>query len=299
MNMDVFRYLRVKRQPEKVVPDRGGLSAEQLEQDSSQPITLRQLNSLPENARKRVYRALVPPDLLVRFGIDPVTWAGPNGDQPVRLRTDPQVGAVHLQVRQAASASDDFLSMELADNVLNGIDLHLLLIHNPSGPRFDTDYDESGQPTLFGMARRNLAEEERAMQAGLTPAQVRVGLRASALVLQHLEAFLATLGHRAYFLEPLTYASAWVFERRGFAYVRGHKLMDDIHDEFLPGGRLHRALDGSTPFRQPEQWRTVRGRAWAIHDGILSVMGETWNGLRMVKQVGRHAGVETFPDAEY
>jgi len=283
MNMDVFRYLRVKRQPEKVVPDRGGLSAEQLEQDSSQPITLRQLNSLPENARKRVYRALVPPDLLVRFGIDPVTWSGPNGDQPVQLRTDPQVGAVHLQVRQAASFSDDFLSMELADNVLNGIDLHLLLIHNPSGPRFDTDYDESGQPTLFGMARRNLAEEERAMRAGLAPAQV----------------FLATLGHRAYFLEPLTYASAWVFERRGFAYVRGHKLMDDIHKEFLPGGRLHRALDGSTPFRQPEQWCTVRGRAWAIHDGILSVMGETWNGLRMVKQVGRHAGVETFPDAEY
>jgi len=176
MNMDVFRHLRVKRQPEKVVPDRGGLSAEQLAQDSSQPITLRQLNSLPENARKRVYRALIPPDLLVRFGIDPVTWAGPNGDQPVRLRTDPHVGAVHLLVRQAASFSDDFLSMELADNALNGIDLHLLLIHNPSGPRFDTDYDESSLPTLFGMARRNLAEEERAMRAGLAPAQVRVGL---------------------------------------------------------------------------------------------------------------------------
>jgi hypothetical protein len=297
--MDVFRYLRVKRQLDKITPDSRGLSAEQLAQDSSWPITLRQINSLPENAGKRIYRALIPPDLLARFGIDPVTWKGPNGDQPVRLKMDAQVGAAHLLARQAASSSDDFFRLELADNVFDGIDLHLLVIHNPNGPRFGTDYDETGRPTLFGTARRNLSEEERAMQAGLAPAQVRVGLRASESVLRHLEAFLATLGHRAYFLEPLTYATAWLFERRGFAYVRGHKLMDDIHDEFQPGGRLHQALDGSTPFRQQAQWRTVRGRAWAIHDGILSVLGQTWNGLRMVKQVGRHAGVETFPGAEY
>ena len=55
----------------------------------------------------------------------------------------------------------------------------------------------------------------------------------------------------------------------------------------------------STPFRQPEQWRTVRGRAWAIHDGILAAMDARWNDLRMVKQVGKHAGVNTFPDAVY
>src|SRR5690606_17702843 len=113
------------------------------------------------------------------------------------------------------------------------------------------------------------------------------------------ETFLAMLTHRALFLEPLTYASAWVFERRGFAYVKGHKLMDEIEAEFQPGGRLHKALDGSTPFRQPEQWRTVRGRAWAIHDGILAEIGASWDGLRMVKQVGQHAGVCTFPDAIY
>ena len=137
------------------------------------------------------------------------------------------------------------------------------------------------------------------MAAGLAPAQSRVSLRASGTVLAQLEAFLATLGHRAYFLEPLTYASAWVFERRGFAYVRGHKLMDDINKEFQPGGNLHRALDGSTPFRRPENWGTVRGRAWAIHDGILAVLDSTWNGLRMVKRIGQHAGVETFPGARY
>ena len=43
----------------------------------------------------------------------------------------------------------------------------------------------------------------------------------------------------------------------------------------------------------------VRGRAWAIHDGILSVLDTRWNDLRMVKQVGRHAHVNTFPDGIY
>jgi hypothetical protein len=137
------------------------------------------------------------------------------------------------------------------------------------------------------------------MRAGLAPAQIRASLGASRVVMQHLETFLAALGQRAYFLEPLTYASAWVFERRGFAYVRGHKLMDDVHKEFQPGGRLHQALDGRTPFRQSDQWRTVRGRAWAIQDGILDAIEARWDRLRMVKQVGRQAGVETFPDALY
>ena len=75
--------------------------------------------------------------------------------------------------------------------------------------------------------------------------------------------------------------------------------MDDIHQGFLPGGSLHHALTNDSIFRQPEQWKTVRGRAWAIHDGILEVIDATWDNLRMVKRVGKHAGVETFPDAVY
>ncbi len=45
---------------------------------------------------------------------------------------------------------------------------------------------------------------------------MRASLGASRLVMQHIETFLSALGQRAYYLEPLTYASAWVFERRGF-----------------------------------------------------------------------------------
>jgi hypothetical protein len=116
-------------------------------------------------------------------------------------------------------------------------------------------------------------------------------------VLHQLETFLIPLGHRSINLEPLTYVSAWVFERRGFAYIQGHKLMNEINEGFQPGGKLHAALDGSTPFRQPEQWRSVRGRAWAIHDGILAEIDRHWDRLRMIKQIGRHANVNTFPEA--
>jgi len=55
-------------------------------------------------------------------------------------------------------------------------------------------------------------------------------------------------------------------------------------------------LDGSTPFRRADAWKTIRGRSWAIHDGIL---GEPWHGIRMYKQVGKHAGMDTFPGGEY
>ena len=296
--MPIFKYLRVKP-PAAPVREAAPPSLDRLAQDSHAPISLRQINALPENARKRIYRSLLPPDLLAQFGIDPVTWNGPNREVHVRLKAEPESGSVHLSAKKAPDFPDDFLCIELSDNHFNGIDLGLLLLNDPDRPRFSTDVDEEGRPTLFGTARRNLGEEARAAQAGLSPAQVRASLGASGVVIQHIEAFLSALGQRAYFLEPLTYASAWVFERRGFAYVRGHKLMDDIHKEFQPGGRLHQALDGGTPFRQPDQWRTVRGRAWAIHDGILDAIGAKWDSLRMIKQIGRHAGVETFPGAVY
>jgi len=295
----MFKSLRLKSTPDKVATLPGSLPIDWLAKDNQIPITLRQLNELDGNAKRRIYRTLIPPSLLNRFKIDPITWKGPGGEEYIGLRAEPRKGMVHLWGCSPNAPDDEFYRLELADNSHNGIDLHLVLLNNPSSPRYNTDLDEHGNDTHFGAVRRNLAEEQRAMGAGLAPAQVRQSLGASRIVFEQIDAFLTLLGHRAYFLEPLTYASAWVFERRGFAYVRGHKLMDDIHKEFQPGGRLHAGLDCSTPFRKSEQWRTVRGRAWAIQDGILEVIEEKWDNLRMVKQVGKHAEVETFPQALY
>ena len=41
--------------------------------------------------------------------------------------------------------------------------------------------------------------------------------------------------------------------------------------------------------------RTVRGRSWAIHDGI---MDEAWDDVRIYKMIGENSGINTFPDRE-
>lgn len=292
-------FFRVKQQPEPVVPNLGRITLSLLEGDPSTPFTIKQINELPENIKRRVYRNLIPPLLLTRFDIDPITWRGVNKEPRVFLTAGSGSDKVFISARTSPSDEDEFFALELADNMLNGIDLNLLLLNDPSSPRFNIDRDEHGNPTMFGAVRRNRGEETRAKEAGLAPGQVRNSLSASKLALDQIDAFLSAIGQRAYFLEPLTYASAWVFEKRGFAYVRGHKLMATVHDEFQPGGALHKTLDGSSPFRQPSQWDTVRGRAWAIHDGVLDALESNWDKLRMVRQIGKNAGVNTFPGAVY
>jgi len=295
----MLKYFRVKGQAEKVVPDLGAISASLLESDAHLPVTIRQLNNLPENVKKRLYRGLIPPALLTRFGIDPIQWTGANKEPMVFLNAESNSEKVLITARNSPDPADEFFALELADNALNGIELNLIVLNGPAAPRFSIDYTEDGQATMFGTLKRNLKAEEEAKNAGLAPGQVRAGLGGSRVVFEQIDTFLSLLGHRAYFLEPLTYASAWVFERRGFAYVRGHKLMDDIQREFQPGGALHQCLDDGLAFRKRDQASTVRGRAWAIHDGILDALDLRWDKIRMVKQIGRQAGVDTFPQAVY
>ena len=293
---DRLNYDPHDKQPEF---DAGALSALRLMREPELPVSLRAINHFSTGGKHRIYRTLLPPQLLAQFDINPITWRGPDGDRHIDVIAPEDKGLVKIEARHAADARDPFAYLELVDNNFNGINVVLLIINDPSAPRFDTDISPDGEPTLFGTVHRNLEAEEAAMDAGLAPAQVRRGLRVSTLATQHLEAFLMLLGHQAFYAEPLTYAAAILFEQRGFSYVSGRRLMERIDREFRPGGRLHAALDGSTPFRQPQQWRSVRGRAWAIHDGILSAIDEQWIDVRMSKRLGRHAGVETFPEAAY
>lgn len=295
----MFRILRVRNEPGKVIPNPGDISISQLIGDASLPVTIKALNSLPENPKLRLYRTLIPIQVLAEFDINLRTWKNPDKQQQVKLEAEQGSDKVKITAWYGDDPQNEFFYLELADNQYNGIDLNFLIANNPTAEKFSTDYDDKGRETLFGTVRRNLVEEEKAMRAGLAPGQIREGLRCSSIVFNHIETFLTMMAHHAFFLEPLTYVSGWIFEKRGFAYSKGHQLMDTIHNEFQPGGALHMALDGSTPFRQPDQWKTVRGRAWAIHDGILSVLDKKWDNLRMIKQVGRHAGVNTFPAAEY
>lgn len=295
----MLRYFRIKETPVEVPVDPSALSRDWLARDAVKPISLKQINNLDLNIKKRIYRNLLPTGLLTSQYINPITWIGQDGRENVGISAEPGYGYVSVWARRGSDPEQEFLRLEIEDNAFNGIDVRILLLNDPDSTTFRTDIDQLGNPTSFGTVNRNIGEEIKARQYGLAPGQMRSSLGASKLVFEHLDNFLAILGQQAYFLEPLTYASAWVFERRGCAYVRGHLLMDQIHSEFQPGGKLYQALDGSTPFRDREQWYTVRGRAWAIHDNILEVIDKKWDNVRMVKQVGRHAGVETFPGACY
>jgi hypothetical protein len=104
------------------------------------------------------------------------------------------------------------------------------------------------------------------------------------------------LGHGLYFTEPLYYHNAIIFERLGFAYQQGRRLMERIQKGFSPAGDLIPLLDGSTPFRKPEAANHIRLRSWAIHDGIL---GESFTNVTMYKRVGKHAGVSTCSGCEW
>lgn len=295
----MFKQLRVKKEPPKLGADHEGISISQLIGDANLPVTIKALNSLPENPKLRVYRTLIPIQILNQFDINPRTWKNLDKIQQVRLDAGHGSEKVKISAWYGDDPANEFFYLELADNQFNGINLNFMLLSNPLSKRFKTDKDDEGRDTLFGTVNRNLVEEERAMRAGLAPGQIREGLRSSNIAFAHIESFLTMMAHHAIFLEPLSYVSAWIFEKRGFAYSKGHLLMNTIHKEFQPGGELYKALDGNRPFRQPEQWKTVRGRAWAIHDGILEVIDRKWNDVKMIKQVGRHAGANTFPDAAY
>jgi hypothetical protein len=295
----MFKLLRVKPEPTKTGSEPESISIAQLIGDANLPVTIKALNSLPENPKLRLYRTLIPIQVLADFDINPRTWKNPDKLPQVKLDAEHGSDKVKITAWYGEDPGNEFFYLELADNQYNGIDLNFLILNNPTSQIFRTDFDEQGRETLFGTVHRNCAEEEKAMRAGLAPGQIREGLRCSQIVFSHIETFLTMMAHHAFFLEPLTYVSAWIFEKRGFAYSKGHQLMDTIHKEFQPGGELYKALDSSTPFRQPEQWGTVRGRAWAIHDGILEAIDKKWDGLKMIKQIGRRAGANTFPGAKY
>ena len=255
--------------------------------------SIEQVNQLPPAEMEAVYRHLVPEEVLYRFGINQTLTDAAGRSL---FECQPGVCSVELTLRHVWGADDPVLYLQLADTPSNQIEVVLFVVNDPYSERFDTDRLPDGTPTHFGTLARNIPEEIRAMEAGLAPGQVRQGLGLTRRLMPILEQFVAGLHHTAFFIQPLAYHNAIIFERIGFAYAMGRGRMEWIHQEFGPSGILFRQLDASTPFRQPEAAYSVRGRSWAIHDGI---MGEPYSNVKMYKRVGIHAGVITFPNAAW
>ena len=275
---------------------KGATSPKRFAVDGVKLYSLHQVNALPEATKLGIYRHLLPHQLLRDYGIDPDTLCNAQGVRLVTLTCPAGSRVVEIDVRPEPGFEDPLLYLELRDTRLNQIEVMLFVVNDPECERFGTDRDWRGQRTEFGVLRRNIPEEIRAMEAGLAPGQVRRGLRQSRIQIPLFEEFVRRLGHDYYLMEPLSYHNALLFERLGCNYVQGLRKMQWIHTAMQPGGSLHEAFDGSTPFRQPDGWRTIRGRSWAIHDGVL---GDPWHGVRMYKRVGKHSGIDTFPGGVY
>jgi len=259
------------------------------------PRTIREVNALPEAQKHAVYRTLLPDWLLDEYGIDYATLTR-NGQPLVQINAPSNSRVLEMSLFHHVDALDPVIYVNIVDTFNNQIMVLLLVINDPESPRFDIDRDEQGQPTQLGVQARNIPAEIAAMEAGLAPGQIRAGLRSFKLLVPIFEDFIKRLGHDTFFIAPLAYHNAITFERYGFSYLSGRKAMEDIHQRLLPGGDLHARLDGSTPFRPPTAWQSIRMRSWAIHDGIL---GYPFTGFQMYKRLGIHAGVNTFPGGHW
>lgn len=255
--------------------------------------SLTAINRLEESAKAVLYSRLLPARLCRLLNIDVEHPYRAVQDGALKIIAPAGLPLVRMEAHAASGSGDAVFFLELSDTQFHQMELSFCMIRDPGAPRFDVDVDVQGRNNWFTSHGRNIPEEVRAMEAGLFPNQVRRGLGMFGEFLPVLETFTDALGMEMIVAEPLTYDNAIRYEKYGFDYLRGKRLMLDINREFQPGGKYFARLDGSTPFRRPGAERTVRGRSWAIHDGILD---EPWDEVQIYKTIGVHAGLNTFPE---
>jgi hypothetical protein len=249
-------------------------------------------------------RILIAPSVYHRFRINPLTLCSGKEEKVVRFFC-PEGDRTCLAEIKLPDMADPLYSIQLSDtNDFTQLDWDFLIVNDPDAPRFNTQLDQEGRDTLFGWASRNLPEEERAMDAGLFPGQVRKGLGLTREVVSVLDFFCKIFDIKSIKLEALFYHNAITYERCGFSYFSRYVQMKRIHELFQPGAELFRRLDNSTPFRKPEFAHTVRGRSWAIHDGILAgsddeLLEEGWGSPVMYRMVDKPRSMITFPEPRY
>jgi hypothetical protein len=259
--------------------------------------------TLPE--KEGLYRVLIPPSLFRRFQINPLTFTDYEGRRLVRFYCPEREETVLVEIKRRHEDPDPIFSIQVSDGAdYSQLNWDFLVVNDPESERFHIDVDAEGRDTLWGRASRNIEEEKKALQAGLAPGQVRKGLGLTREIIFSLEHFSLILDIKTISLEALFYHNAIVYERCGFTYFEGFKRMQRIHQTFQPGGVLFQKLHGANPFRQPGFEKTVRGRSWAIHDGVISeiddgILEEGWFSPKMYRMVGKPRTVTTFPEAVY
>jgi hypothetical protein len=259
------------------------------------PRSIAAINKLPESQKREIYTRFIPQHLLDRFQISK-SLEDAGGQTLAKFRCREGSTDFVIELRHEFNAEDPLFYAHLTDTMNGQIHVLLYIVNDPQAKRFDVDRMPDGRPTQFGLELRNLEAEEAAMLAGLAPGQIRRGLRSLAQAVPTFEAFVESLGHTVFFIEPLFYHNAVIFERYGFAYLVGRRRMEELHRSFQLDGSLYRKLDGSTLFRSISNANSIRGRSWALHDGIAD---EPYSEVTMYKRAGENAGISTFPDSTW
>jgi hypothetical protein len=252
------------------------------------PSTIGGINKLPVHDKRELYTRYIPPALTEKFGLHNLA----ENDHLLQFRFAEGSSDVEMMLYHEVGFPDPILYAHLADSLNGQIYILLYILNDPTSPRFNVDKMPDGTPTQFGIRRRNIEAELASMQAGLAPGQIRRGLRLLNHAVTTFENFMSLLGHQMYYIEPLYYHNAILFERYGFSYQMGRRLMNEIQAGFAEGGALHKQLNGSSPFRSSTAFSSVRLRSWAIHDGIL---GEPFTNVTMYKQVGVASALNSAP----
>jgi len=263
--------------------------------------SIAKLNRLPREERNGIYLHLVPKSIFDRFQIDRETLKNQFGERVVKGIFPPDENFGCIEVKYRSEDRDTIFSCQVSlEAFMQSLHLDFLIINNPFSERFNVDIDEQGRDTFFGTRWRNIPEEIKAMEAGLAPGMVRQGLRLMGEFVRCLDVFMMALELKTITAGAFFYHNAIMWERYGFTYFRGGKMMEKIHKEFQPGGLLYEKLDDSTPFRRKGMERSVRGRSWAINDGILlEAFDEEWESPIMYRILGKDFKINTFPDQIY
>lgn len=271
-------------------------SNSQLLDAAGRPLSsLQAINRLDDAEKEFIYSRLLPQRLRDVLGLAENGLCNSAGERLVTIIAPKGLSLVRIEARSKPKDGVTVFFLELSDTQFHQMELSFCIIRDPSSPSYAVDVDEAGRNNWFASQGRNIPEELRAMRAGLFPNQTHHGLQLFADFFPLLERFTDALGIHMIVAEPLSYDNAIRYEKYGFDYLRGRLLMLEIDREFQPGGRYFSRLDGSTPFRMPGMERTVSGRSWAIHDGI---MDKPWDEVQIYRIVGVHAGINTFPGTE-
>jgi hypothetical protein len=128
----MLNYLRPSKRKSGGEPDPVGSTLRRLSIAPDFPISLRSINELPENAKQRIYRSLIPADLLSRFEVDPISWKGPDKEIWVTLKEEPGSGDVLLEARSPFDPDDPFFTLEISDSRYNRLELNQIVLNDPN-----------------------------------------------------------------------------------------------------------------------------------------------------------------------